>query len=98
MKLSNTQRRYLRGLAHPLKPVVTIGGKGLSDAVMAEIETALEHHELLKLKLPAVERAERQQMLDEICAVGKAVCVQSIGRVGVIYRPAKNPKIPLPKS
>lgn len=98
MKLTNAQQRRLRGLAHPLKPVVTIGGKGLSEAVMAEIETALEHHELLKLKLPAADQAERRQMLDEICAVCKAECVQSIGRVGVIYRPAKKPRIVLPKS
>ena len=97
MKLSNDQQRHLRGLAHPLKPVVTIGGKGLTEPVLAEIETALEHHELLKLKLPAGDRAARQAMLDEICAACKAVLVQGIGRVGILYRPAKKPKIVLPR-
>ena len=52
-KLSNSQQRYLRGLSHGLKPVVMVGGKGLTVGVLAELELALEHHELVKVKISA---------------------------------------------
>ena len=76
--------------------MVSIGGKGLSDSVAAEIEEALSHHELLKIKLPALPRPERDRLLADICSATHAVLVQTIGRVGVIYRAAEPPRIQLP--
>ncbi len=96
MKLSNSQNRYLRGLCHRLKPVVMVADKGLSENVMAEIELALEHHELIKLKLRG-DRDQRQQWLKTINTKFSAVLVQNIGQVACLYRKnRKNPKIALP--
>lgn len=94
--LTGNQRRYLRGLAHHRKPVVTIGARGVTGEVISEIEQALDHHELLKVKLPAVEPSRRKLMVEEVCGATRAQWVQTIGRVGVIYRPAPEPKISLP--
>lgn len=49
MNLSTKQKQHLKGLAHPLKPVVLLGSNGLTEGVLAEIEQALEHHELIKV-------------------------------------------------
>ena len=56
MKLNNKQKQHLKGLAHPLKPVVMLGNNGLTEGVLAEIELALEHHELIKVKIAAEAR------------------------------------------
>lgn len=96
MPLSNAQRRYLRGLTHDLKPVVTLAEKGLSDNVLAEIEQALEHHELIKVKLRA-EREQRGAWIDEISRRFKAELVHQIGQVACYYRRhPKKPKLALP--
>ncbi len=96
MSLTGKQKHYLRGLAHGRKPVVAIGSAGLTDAVVAEIDNALNHHELLKLKLPAADRAQRDRLLQEICGQTRACLVQLIGRTGVIYRRGDPPRIELP--
>lgn len=96
MNLSGKQKNYLRGVAHSLNPVVTVGAKGLSEAVMAEIELALDQHELIKIKLPGASKAEKTAALNTICEATQAAQVQLIGRVGVIYRAADQPKLMLP--
>ena len=83
MLLSGKQKHYLRGLAHNRKPVVTVGAAGVNGAVIGEVDQALDHHELLKIKLPAVDREQRQDLLQR-------------GRTGTIYRPGTTPKIKLP--
>ena len=96
MSLTNTQRRYLRGLTHDLKPVVTVADKGLTDNVQAEIELALEHHELIKVKLRA-ERELRTEWIEHIGRTFKAELVHQIGQVACYYRRhPKKPKIALP--
>lgn len=97
MAVNDKQKRYLRGLAHTLKPVVMIGNKGLTENVIAEIDNALEHHELIKVRLSGQEKAERTQMLNEIAEKTNADLVQVIGHIGGLYRPAKEPTIQLPK-
>ena len=96
MNLTGKQKNYLRGIAHQLNPVVMIGGKGLTDAVMNEIELALDQHELIKIKLPSNEKAEKVALLAQITGKSDAEPVQLIGRVGVIYRAASEPKLALP--
>jgi RNA-binding protein len=96
MSLTAKQRQYLKGLAHKRKPVVMLGNAGLTAAVLAEIELALERHELLKIRLPAVERAERRVLVGDMCTKTGAETVQEIGRVAVLYRRAKKPRIELP--
>ena len=56
MNLSTKQKQFLKGLAHNLKPVVLMGANGLTEAVLAEIEIALNHHELIKVKVATEDR------------------------------------------
>jgi RNA-binding protein len=78
-------KKKLKSEAHSLKPVVIIGQSGLTDAVLAEIELALDHHELLKVKIRA-ERDERKLISEKICTSTGAELIQSIGQIIVIYR------------
>lgn len=96
MNLTTKQRSHLRALAHPLRPIVTTGQKGLTPAVLAEIDNALGHHELVKIRLNVADRAARETMTREICESTACERVQSIGRIAVIYRPAKKPVLELP--
>lgn len=96
MSLNNRQLRFLRGLTHQLKPVVIVGDKGLSENVMAEIESALNHHELVKIKLRS-DRETRSTWTDEIVSKFEAEPVQSIGQVACFFRRnRKKPVIELP--
>lgn len=97
MAVNDKQRRYLKGLAHPLKPVVMVGNAGLSEAVLAEIENALAYHELIKVRVSGEEKTERKQMLDEIAEKTGADLVMMIGHIGGFYRPAEKPVIQLPR-
>lgn len=97
MAVNDKQRRHLKGLAHKLKPVVQIGNNGLTDNVVAEIDNALSHHELIKVRVSGLERADRKAMLEEIAERSQSDLVLVIGNIGGFYRPAKEPKIQLPK-
>lgn len=96
-ELNNKQKQYLKGLAHPLKPVVLLGANGLTEGVLAEIEGALEHHELIKVKVPTDERDMRTAIGDAITRETGAHLVQTIGKTLVLYRPAQEPRIRLPR-
>ena len=96
MKLNRNQTSHLRNLAHKLKPVVIIGSNGLSENVINEIIEQLEHHELIKVRINAEEREARKTMIEEICQQSNSELVQSIGHIGVFYKPAKKPTIQLP--
>ena len=85
MPLSSRQKRYLRGLTHSLHPVVTVAEKGLSDNVLAEIETALDHHELVKIKLRS-DRETRGEWIRRIEQDFRAERVHVIGQVACFYR------------
>ena len=99
MKLTNNQKKYLRSLAHDLKPFVMIGQNGLSESVLAEIDSTMLKHELIKIKLRVDNRKEKQQILEKITESSHAELVQVIGGVLVIYRPFEdNPDIILPRT
>ena len=86
MNLSKQQIKRLKATSHQLKPVVMIGQNGLTEAVQKEIEIAIEHHELIKIRIPASDKASKKQLIDSICARHNADPVQAIGNVAVIYR------------
>jgi RNA-binding protein len=86
MKISSTQKQHFRSMAHSLKPIIIIGNHGLTAAVQAEINHTLEAHELIKIRVNAADRKERQLMSDEICREQHAELIQSIGHIIVIYR------------
>lgn len=97
--LSNAQNRFLRGQAHGLKAMLQIGAKGLTDAVVAEIENALEHHELIKVKVSAEDRDARDAMMAGLAERCGAALVQRIGNVAILYRPSVDHRqIVLPRS
>lgn len=98
MNLTSSQKRYLRGLAHDLKPIIMTGNKGITPAVLKEFSGALEHHELIKVKLGSDDREQRKAQIAELAQGAQAELVQSIGRVACFYRRNdEQPKLALPK-
>ena len=97
--LTSAQTRFLRGQAHDLKAMLQVGGKGITDALVAEIDLALEHHELIKVKVAAPDREARDAMIAELAERTEAAVVQRIGHTAVLYRPSKDRRqIVLPRA
>lgn len=92
MPLKASQKKNLRAKAHHLKPLVTVADKGLSESVIAEIERALNDHELIKVKLRS-DRVKRQAWAASIAEQCSAELVQSIGQVACFYK--KHPEKPV---
>ena len=92
MALNASQRRYLRGLSHDINPVVMVGDKGLTESVLTEIESALDHHELIKVRLRSDRDTRRAWALRiaEHCGADK---VHEIGQIACYYR--RNPEQPV---
>jgi len=86
MPLSKKQIKFLRAKSHDLKSVIMLGKKGLTDEVMSELDIALTHHELVKIKLPIEDREQRTQVANEICKRSESEEVQLIGKTLVVYR------------
>ena len=97
MTLNNKQKQFLKGLAHPLKPVVQLGQNGLTEGVLAEIEHALNHHELIKVRVTSENREEKGLIVDAIVRETKAIKLQVIGHVLTLYKQSEERKIDLPK-
>ena len=97
MPLNKSQKKYLKSLAHGLDPVIWIGQKGLSENVYSEINTALNHHELIKIKLRVGNRELRNKIIEDVCEQTGAEYVQRIGNVASLFRQNNdNPIIKLP--
>jgi RNA-binding protein len=94
MKLSAPQKKYLRGRGHDLKPLIIVGDAGLTESLLAEFESTLAHHELIKVKVRAGDRAARDKMIDTLCTDHSASLIQRIGNVALLYRanPDKKPE------
>lgn len=79
--------------------MLQLGGKGLTDAVVAEVDAALEHHELIKVKVPSDDRDARDAMIADLVKRTDAALVQRIGHVAILYRPSKDHRqIVLPRA
>lgn len=87
-ELTPKQKKNLRAKAHALKPVVIIGNAGLTDNVLAEIDQALDYHELIKVRVNAANKTTHQQVTKQICN-SNAALVQSIGHIIVLFREKK---------
>jgi len=94
--LTASQKRHLRSLAHGLNPVILTGAGGLSENLLSELDRALEHHELIKVRVNAEDRESRDAMIESMREAVKADLVQRIGHIAVLYRPAKEPRLKLP--
>ena len=98
MPLTASQKRHLRGFAHDLKPVILVGQKGVTPNLLAEFAGALDHHELVKVKLADDDRESRAASIEAIRAHSGAELVQTIGKVACFFkRNAERDQYPLPK-
>lgn len=97
MSLTNKQKQFLKTKAHDLKPVILLGANGLTEGVVAEIDGALNHHELIKIKVPGEDREQKVLIMDAIVRETKAEKVQVIGKILVLFRQSEEKKIQLPR-
>lgn len=96
--LTAAQTRFLRGQAHDLRAILQAGAKGVTDALVAEVDGALEQHELVKVKIAGQAREARDAMIADLAARTDACLVQRIGHTAVLYRPAQDKRrIVLPR-
>jgi RNA-binding protein len=86
MQLTEHQKKSLRGMGHRLKPVVTVGAAGITETLLAELLSSLEHHELMKVRINAADRSERDAVLERLCGEVGAQIVQRVGHVALLLR------------
>ena len=86
MHLSEHQKKTLRGLGHKLKPVVTVGNAGLTDPLLDEFRLSIDHHELMKIRINAGDRLERDRILAKLCDHVQATLVQRVGNTGLLLK------------
>jgi RNA-binding protein len=100
-KLKGFQKKYLRGLAHNLNPVVLIGQKGFTDELVKSTDQALERHELIKVKFNEFkEKEQKAEITEMLCKMTNAEIAGTIGHISILYREQKDPekkKIVLPE-
>lgn len=89
-KLTGAQRKWLRGMAHSLKPIVRIGKQGWTDGILAEVDRALDVHELIKVQYTA-SREEKQELSHQIEEATGAETVGLIGHVLILFRQNPDP-------
>ena len=93
--LNTKQKQHLKGLAHELKPVILVGNKGLTDALIKETKGALLAHELIKVRLAD---GELDESAGEVAQRTGAQLVDRIGKMAILYKPRpEKPTIKLPK-
>jgi RNA-binding protein len=96
MPLSEPQKKLLRGLGHQLKPVITVGDAGISESLLKEFRSTIDHHELIKVRVRAADRQTRDALINDLCSKESAQLVTRIGNVALIYRRNNDtPKIPI---
>jgi RNA-binding protein len=95
--LTGKQRQYLKGLAHPLSPIVRVGKGGVTDSVIAETRKSLESHELIKVRIDVDESKERKELAERLAGETDAQLAGTIGKIAILYRPRdEEPEIKLP--
>lgn len=87
MNLTESNKKFLRGLGHQLKPLIIIGDSGLSESLLSEYESTLDHHELMKVRVRAGDRDTRNEIIEKLCSDSSAALIQRIGNVALVYRP-----------
>jgi RNA-binding protein len=99
VQLSAKQKQYLKSLAHGLDPVVQVGSKGLSDALIEQIREQLVAHELIKIRFNTESALTPADGADELATRTRSQLVQKTGRVLVLYRRHdEKPRIELPRA
>ena len=88
--LTPKQKKTLKQLAHNRKPVVMLGSAGLTDNILASLDEALQRHELVKVKVAAGDRDERDRIIQALVESSKAELVQRVGHIATLFR--RNPQ------
>ncbi len=83
---NNKHIRFLKTLCHQLSPVVRIGQKGVTESVQSELEIALAHHELIKIKVGMADRDERRSTIAALAEKSESYVIQQVGQVAVLFR------------
>ncbi len=96
MSLTESQCKHLRGRGHALRAIVIVGSGGLTNRVTEEINSTLERHELIKVRIRSGDREARDALIQELVSGSAAELVQRIGNVALLYRAAEKPTIVLP--
>lgn len=91
MQLTQAQKKQFRTIGHGLKPVVTIAENGLSESVLAELQRALDDHELIKVRI-STGRDQLKELLVKITDECNCECIQRVGKIALLFRAAKEPK------
>ena len=98
MTPNKKQLRHLKSMCHPLSPVVRVGQKGITESLLAELDIALTHHELIKIKVGIADRDERRAAISRLAEDHEAHIIQQIGQIAVLFkRNHEKPVILLPK-
>lgn len=96
--LTTKQRQFLKGLAHPLAPIVRVGKGGARPTVADEVKKSLFAHELIKVRIEVDESAERRAIAEKLAAAADAQLVGTIGKIAILFRARdEDPEIKLPK-
>ena len=99
MPLTPKQRQFLKGLAHPLSPVVRVGKGGLTPSVIGEARRSLAAHELVKVRIETDDSETRQELADKLAAETGSNVAGVIGKIAILYRPRdEDPRIKLPEA
>ena len=97
-RLTGKQRQFLKGLAHPLSPIVRVGKAGVTDAVVAETKKSLDSHELIKVRIDVDESAERKDLAAQLATATDSQLAATIGKIAILYRQRdEEPEIKLPR-
>lgn len=97
MVLTPKQKQFLKGLAHPLSPVVRVGKGGVSEPVVNETKKSLDAHELIKVRIDADDSAAREELAEKLAEAAGAQVAATIGKTAILYRAREEkPKIKLP--
>lgn len=95
--LTSKQRQFLKGLAHPLSPIVRVGKAGVTESVVAETKKSLEAHELIKVRVEIEDSTDRKELARELAHATDAELAATIGKIAVLYRQREeDSKIKLP--
>ena len=95
MASSIAEKKRFRQIGHQLNPIVLLGNHGLTEAVLTEIDRALEDHELIKVRIGGEDREARREAIEIMTSTTKSQAVQTIGKIVLLYRAAKKPNAKL---
>jgi RNA-binding protein len=96
-ELTGKQKQFLKGLAHPLSPIVRVGKGGVTQSVIEETRKSLQTHELIKIRIDVEDSSDRRAMAAQLADATDAQIAGGIGKIAILYREREEePEIKLP--